>query len=67
MEAGVLDCLVSQNAMSLLLARYNNCRMSFRGSLPQGAGHENLEGLSRDDHHGVGWDWTSEHGNLQRW
>jgi hypothetical protein len=36
------------------------------GGVPQGAGHENLEGLRRDDHHGVGWDWTSEHGNWQR-
>jgi hypothetical protein len=40
--------------------------LPFRGSLPQGAGHEKLEGLRRDDHHGVGWDWTSEHGNWQR-
>ena len=28
--------------------------------LPWGAGHNSLEGLKLDDHHGVGCDWTSE-------
>jgi hypothetical protein len=28
--------------------------------LPWGAGHNNLEGLKLDDHHGGGCDWTSE-------
>jgi hypothetical protein len=41
--------------------------LPFRGSLPQGAGPNNLKDFRMDDHHGVGCDWASEHDNLQRW
>jgi hypothetical protein len=34
--------------------------LPLRFSLPQGAGHKNLEDFRMDDHHGVGWDWTFE-------
>ena len=34
--------------------------LTLRFSLPQGAGHKNLEDFRMDDHHGVGYDWTSE-------
>ena len=40
--------------------------LTLRGMLPWGAGHNNLEGLKLDDHHGVGCDWTFETNKFRR-
>jgi hypothetical protein len=40
--------------------------LTLKALLPWGAGHNNLEGLKLDDHHGGACDWTFETNKFRR-